>query len=184
MRKLTHEELVARRLPASQALHVPRYPITVVLEDIRSLYNVGSIFRSADAFRIERLLLTGYTPQPPRKEIRKTALGADETVPWTYEARSTDAVAQLQSDGVRVFAVEIAESSIPLTTISDLLVATPNTRIALVLGNELTGVSASVMGLCEGAVEIPMFGTKHSLNVAVAAGIVMYALVAPLPPLS
>lgn len=184
MRKLTHEELVAQRLTAEQALQVPRYPITLVLEDIRSLYNVGSIFRSADAFRVERLVLTGYTPQPPRKEISKTALGADETVPWTYVASTADAVTQLKADGVHVFAVELAESSLPLAALSSMLLELPQARIALVLGNELTGVSAIVMGLCEGAVEIPMFGTKHSLNVAVAAGIVLHAVVAPLPPLS
>ncbi len=184
MRKLTHDELVAQRLPTTQALQVQRYPITLVLEDIRSLYNVGSIFRSADAFRVERLLLTGYTPQPPRKEISKTALGADTTVPWSYEAITTDAIAQLKANGVHVFAVELAELSLPLSAVTSMLLASPQVRIALVLGNELTGVSAPVMGLCEGAVEIPMFGTKHSLNVAVAAGIVLHALVASLPPRS
>lgn len=184
MRKLTHDDLVAQRLPATQALQAKRYPITLMLEDIRSLYNVGSIFRSADAFRIERILLTGYTPRPPRKEISKTALGADETVPWTYVESSADAVEQLKAEGVRVFAVELAESSLPLSAITSLLLASPSSHVALILGNELTGVSSSVMGLCEGAVEIPMFGTKHSLNVAVAAGIVLHAVVAPLPHLS
>lgn len=181
MRKLTHEELVAQRITAEQALRVLRYPITLVLEDIRSLYNVGSIFRSADAFRVERLVLSGYTPQPPRKEISKTALGADATVPWIYVASTVDAIVQLKTEGVRVFAVELAESSLTLAALSSMLLASPHAHIALVLGNELTGVSAPVMGLCEGAVEIPMFGIKHSLNVAVAAGIVLHALVASLP---
>lgn len=179
MRKLTHEELVTLRLSTDEAKSSPRFPITLVLEDIRSLYNVGSIFRSADAFRAEQLVLTGYTPQPPRKEITKTALGAETSVPWLYSENITQALTQLRDAGVRVFALEIADKARSLNDLTHML-AGDNARVALVLGNELTGVSATAMGLCEGAVEIPMFGTKHSLNVAVAAGIVLHTLVSSL----
>lgn len=177
VRKLSHEELTAQRLSVEQAQSLRRHPITLVLEDIRSLYNVGSIFRSADAFRIERLVLTGFTPHPPRKEITKTALGAEASVPWVYEPDTITAINRLRTEGMHVFAIELAQQAITLSDMSTRLLNSPGEHYAFVLGNELTGVSDSVMGLCEGAVEIPMYGTKHSLNVAVAAGIVMQALV-------
>jgi tRNA G18 (ribose-2'-O)-methylase SpoU len=141
------------------------------------MYNVGSIFRTADAMRVERVILTGYTPQPPRPEISKTALGADLTVPWSYERSITDAIVALRHGGTTVIAVELTTTSVPVANLSTLLPAA-SPSCALVLGNELTGVSDEVLALCDGAVEIPMYGVKHSLNVAVAAGIALYEAIA------
>lgn len=166
-----------------------RFPITVVLDDIRSLYNVGSIFRSADAFRVQQLVLTGFTPTPPRKEISKTALGADETVPWIYVPTAAEAVTMLKDQGAKVLAVELTEDATQITQMGNRELGTGNSlpgtwhvapgtwHLALVLGNELTGVKQEVLDLCDGAVMIPMYGVKHSLNVAVAAGIAMYEAV-------
>lgn len=150
-----------------------RHTVTVVLQDIRSMYNVGSIFRTADAMRIERLILTGYTPAPPRPEIKKTALGADETVPWTYERDIFVALNAERARGSHLIALELTSTSVPISTLSTLFPATPS-RITLVLGNEISGVSDDVLAICDASVEIPMEGVKHSLNVAVAAGIAMY----------
>lgn len=182
MRKLTHRELVEQRLTAEQAATVDRFPLIVVLDDIRSLYNVGSIFRSADAFRVQQLVLTGFTPTPPRKEISKTALGADETVPWIYVPTAEEAVTQLKEKGARVLALELTQNASCIMH-QDFMhqdFMSHESGImhhALVLGNELTGVKQSVLDLCDGAVMIPMYGVKHSLNVAVAAGIAMYEAV-------
>lgn len=172
MRKLTHRELVEQRLSEAEASTAPRFPVIVVLDDIRSLYNVGSIFRSADAFRVQQLVLTGFTPTPPRKEIAKTALGADTTVPWIYVPTAAEAVTSLRANGTRVLAVELTEGALPIGELG-----TGNRELALVLGNELSGVKQDVLDLCDDAVMIPMFGVKHSLNVAVAAGIAMYEAV-------
>lgn len=189
MRKLTHRELVEQRLTAEQAATVDRFPLIVVLDDIRSLYNVGSIFRSADAFRVQQLVLTGFTPTPPRKEISKTALGADETVPWIYVPTAEEAVTQLKEKGAKVLALELTQNASSIASIGNRELGTGNSNpgtwhmapgtwhLALVLGNELTGVKQSVLDLCDGAVMIPMYGVKHSLNVAVAAGIAMYEAV-------
>lgn len=172
MRKLTHQELVSQRLTTEEAGSVHRFPITVVLDDIRSLYNVGSIFRSADAFRVQQLVLTGFTPTPPRKEISKTALGADETVPWIYVPTAADAVTMLKDQGAKVLAVELTQNASCIMHHEFGIM-----HHALVLGNELTGVKQEVLDQCDGAVMIPMYGVKHSLNVAVAAGIAMYEAV-------
>jgi tRNA G18 (ribose-2'-O)-methylase SpoU len=191
MRKLTHRELVDQRLNEAEVSTVPRFPVIVVLDDIRSLYNVGSIFRSADAFRVQQLVLTGFTPTPPRKEIAKTALGADTTVPWIYVPTAVEAVTSLRENGTRVLAVELTEGALPVRELGTgnwepgtrhLAPGTwnlaPGTwNLALVLGNELSGVKQEVLDLCDGAVMIPMYGVKHSLNVAVAAGIAMYEAV-------
>lgn len=172
MRKLTHQELLAQRLTPEQAESVRRFPITIVLDDIRSLYNVGSIFRSADAFRVQQLVLTGFTPTPPRKEISKTALGADETVPWIYVPTAAEAVTTLKDQGAKVLAVELTHNASCIMHHEFGIM-----HHALVFGNELTGVKQDVLDLCDGAVMIPMYGVKHSLNVAVAAGIAMYEAV-------
>jgi 23S rRNA (guanosine2251-2'-O)-methyltransferase len=169
VKKLSHAQLVERRLSESQIASVPRHPVVVVLQNIRSLYNVGSIFRTADAMRIERLVLTGYTPTPPNDAIAKTALGADRTVPWTHAASTVDAVHELRAAGYRVYALELADVARDVSTL-----APSDLPLALVLGNEIGGVSHDVLEVCDGAVEIPMYGVKHSLNVAVAAGIAMY----------
>lgn len=147
-----------------------KLPLTVVLDNIRSLHNVGSIFRTADAFRLERLCLCGITACPPAAEIHKTALGAEDTVPWTYHERTIDAVRELQGRGYKVLAVEQVEDSMKLDTWS--LPAAEG--IALVMGNEVKGVDQTVVDACDGALEIPQFGMKHSLNVSVSAGIVIW----------
>lgn len=172
MRKLIHAEILERRLTPEEALASARHPVIGVLENVRSLYNVGSCFRTADAMLLERLVLTGYTPAPPRSEIAKTALGATETVPWEHEPDAIAAIRRLRDEGVAVYALEITEGSTPID-------AVPALRFpaTLVVGNEIAGVSQAVLEHCDGALEIPMYGVKHSLNVAVAFGIGVWELV-------
>jgi tRNA G18 (ribose-2'-O)-methylase SpoU len=147
-------------------------PLIVVLDNIRSMHNVGSIFRTADAFLIESIYLCGFTPQPPHRDINKTALGATETVEWKYFNSTTEAVKQLKEAGYFIYAVEQAEGSIGLESCSF-----QNNKSVLVFGNEVEGVSDEVLDLCDACIEIPQLGSKHSLNVAVSAGIVMWKLV-------
>lgn len=172
MRKLTHDELVAVRASAEEAATIPRHPIALVVHDIRSLYNVGSLFRTSDAFAVAKVVLCGFTPAPPRPEIAKTALGADSVVPHVWFASITEALDHLRSEGYHLWAAEITTNS----TSADQL-ALENFPLALILGNELTGVPNEVLEQCEGSLEIPMYGTKHSLNVAVAAGILLSSIV-------
>jgi len=146
--------------------------IIVVLDNIRSMHNVGSVFRTSDAFLIEGICLCGYTPQPPHRDIHKTALGATETVDWMYFETTEDAVEQLKQRGFTVYAVEQAEGSISLENFSE-----PTEPIAVIFGNEVDGVNADLLPLCNGCIEIPQLGTKHSLNISVAAGIVLWKLV-------
>ena len=143
-------------------------PIIIVLDNIRSLSNVGAFFRTADAFRIEALYLCGITACPPHREIHKTALGADETVKWRYFETTEAACRQLKADGYQIFAVEQVEGSVALQDFK----FEPQT--AYILGNEVDGVSEEVLPYCDGAVELPQEGTKHSINVSVCAGIVMW----------
>jgi 23S rRNA (guanosine2251-2'-O)-methyltransferase len=171
MRKLHGDEL--GRLSVAQCKVLPRFPIVVVLENIRSAYNVGSVFRSADAFFIESIYLVGYCAKPPHKEIAKTALGAELAVPWKHTEKASEAVQELQAMGYKVLAAEQTDASIPLqqvTTLSD-------QKVAIVFGNEVTGVEAETLGFCDGCIEIPQFGMKHSLNIATAAGVVLWELV-------
>jgi len=147
-------------------------PVVVVLDNVRSMHNVGSVFRTADAFLISGIWLCGYTPRPPHRDIHKTALGSTETVAWFYEAETAAAIERLKSDGFRVFAIEQVEKSIPLHEFS----YGPNEKLALVFGNEVSGVSEGILTLCEGSLEIPQYGMKHSLNISVAAGIVLWEL--------
>ena len=142
--------------------------VIVLLENIRSAYNVGSIFRTADAFLLEAIYLCGYTAFPPHKEIRKTALGADTTVNWKYFKDSKDAIEELKRDGYKIYAVEQTINSISLRDFSS------EGKLAFVFGNEVSGVEQSTIGLCHGSIEIPQFGMKHSLNVSVATGIVLW----------
>lgn len=172
MQKLTYEQLTEVRLTPEEASAAARHPIVAVLLDVRSLYNVGSIFRTADAFGIERLILCGYTPAPPRPEISKTALGADAVVPFAVFKSALEAIDHLKSAGYRVFAAEIAHGSIRPEDLGP-----EHFPMALVFGNELTGVPDEVLAHCHGAIEIPMYGTKHSLNVAVAAGVLLSSAV-------
>ena len=166
MRKLTMEEL--HRLSKEEYENVEKLPVIVVLDNVRSLSNVGAVFRSADAFRIGELFLCGITACPPHREIHKTALGADETVPWRYFSSTVEACAELKRMGYKIFAVEQAENSVMLQD----FVAEPLS--AFVMGNEVEGVADEVLPLCEGAIEIPQEGTKHSLNVSVCSGIIMW----------
>jgi tRNA G18 (ribose-2'-O)-methylase SpoU len=145
-----------------------------VLEDIRSLYNVGSCFRTADAMLLEQLVLTGYTPAPPRVEISKTALGAEHAVPWRKVDDPAVAIDRLRADGCRIWALELTDASTPLT---ELTADDFTSTIALVVGNEIGGIRAATLELCDRAVSIPMHGVKHSLNVAVAFGIGVWEIV-------
>lgn len=148
-------------------------PIVVILDNVRSMHNVGAVFRTADALCLEGVALCGITATPPQPEIHKTALGAEEVVSWTYYNDAVVAVQQLQAEGYSVWAVEQTENS---TFLQDLPSQLPNKPIALVLGNEVKGVQQSVIDLCDGVIEIPQHGTKHSLNVSVAAGMVLWVV--------
>jgi tRNA G18 (ribose-2'-O)-methylase SpoU len=172
MRKLIHQELLDRRLDPAEVPGVRRHPVVGVLENIRSMYNIGSCFRTADAMLLERLVLTGYTSTPPRKEILKTALGATETVPWQHEESTIDAIETLRAEGYRIYALELTDSSTPIDRIDAM-----DFPAAIVLGNELNGVSQDVLDHCDQAIEIPMYGVKHSLNVAVAFGVAAWECV-------
>lgn len=172
MRKLLHAELSAQRLSTEDVAAVQRHPIALLLDNIRSLYNVGSIFRTADAALASELVLCGFTPSPPRKEIEKTALGAVDTVPWSYYRRVADAIADLKSRGYTVLALELTDNSRSYDALQE-----PEFPVCLVLGNEVTGIDDSVLAMCDGAVQIPMYGVKHSLNVGVAAGIALFEAV-------
>lgn len=154
-------------------------PVTVVLDNIRSMHNVGSIFRTADAFLIESVCLCGYTPQPPHRDINKTALGATETVSWTYYPTALEAVKRLKTAGYLICAVEQAEGSILLNRLdSDYFAeAEKFLKIAVIFGNEVSGVDNQILELCNYCIEIPQAGMKHSLNVSVAAGIVLWEIV-------
>ena len=166
MRKLSMDEL--NRISKEDFKRAEKLPIIIVLDNIRSLSNVGAFFRTADAFRIGELFLCGITACPPHREIHKTALGADETVKWRY-FESTEAACQaLKAEGYRIFAVEQVNDSVPL---QDFMF---EERTAYLLGNEVEGVSEAALPYCEGAVELPQEGTKHSINVSVCAGIVMW----------
>ena len=171
MRKLAMDEL--NRKSVNEFRQSEKTPVVVVLDNIRSMHNVGSVFRTADAFLIKAVYLCGYTPQPPHRDIHKTALGATETVDWQYFATTVEAVESLKSDGYSVFAVEQTEGSIPLQEF-----ALPDSgQLAVVFGNEVSGVGEEALALCDGGIEIPQWGMKHSLNVAIAAGIVLWELV-------
>lgn len=147
-------------------------PIIVVLDNIRSMHNVGSVFRTADAFLIEAIFLCGYTPQPPHRDINKTALGATETIDWLFFENTNDAIIELKTRGYNVLAVEQATNSISLETITAV-----DSKTALVFGNEVDGVDNEVLKLVDGCVEIPQLGMKHSLNISVAAGMVLWQFV-------
>lgn len=147
-----------------------KLPLVVVLDNVRSLHNVGSVFRTSDAFRVERIVLCGITATPPSAEIHKTALGAEDTVEWQYYESAIEAVEALHGEGFRVFSIEQCEGSIALQDFSVL----PGERYAVVLGNEVKGVQQEVVDASDSAIEIPQFGTKHSLNVSVTAGMVIW----------
>lgn len=167
MRKLRTIEM--QRLSIEEFKEAEKLPLIVVLDDVRSLYNVGSVFRSCDAFRVEAVYLCGITATPPNAEIHKTALGGEDSVDWKYFATADEAVKALHEDGVFVYSIEQVEGS---TKLQDLQLE-PR-RYAVVFGNEVKGVHQSVVDASDGCLEIPQFGTKHSLNVSVTAGIVVW----------
>lgn len=168
MRKLRTIEM--RRLTIDEFKQSEKLPLTVVLDDVRSLHNVGAVFRTCDAFRVERVCLCGITATPPNAEIHKTALGGEDSVDWTYHPTAAEAVRSLHDAGYVVASVEQAEGSAML----DRLTLDPSRRYAVVLGNEVKGVSQDVVDLSDMCIEIPQFGTKHSLNVSVAGGIIIW----------
>lgn len=169
MHKLSMDEL--NRKSVAEFKVAEKNPVIVVLDNIRSMHNVGSVFRTADAFLMEAIFLCGYTPQPPHRDINKTALGATETVDWMYFASTLEAIKVLKQKGYKIFAIEQVEGSISLENFSQ-----PNEKLAVIFGNEVTGVDADLLPLCDGCIEIPQWGMKHSLNISVAAGIVLWEL--------
>lgn len=171
MRKLTHDEIAQKRFSLENLAKQSRIPVYVLLDNVRSLYNVGSIFRTSDGARIEKLILCGYTPHPPRKEIEKTALGATASVPWEYTKDPHLAIDNLKSKGIRIWTMEHTDKSIPYYEIKK-----SDFPLCIALGNEITGISKEVIAAADHALEIPMFGMKQSLNVAVAYGIAVFEL--------
>lgn len=172
MRKLSMEEL--GRKSVEEFREAPKLPIRVVLDNIRSMHNVGSVFRTADAFLLDSILLCGYTPQPPHRDIHKTALGATETVAWQYHPSTVEALQALKQEGYLIWAVEQVAGSIPL---QQFLSPERSGKTAVVFGNEVHGVDPAVLACCDGCIEIPQLGMKHSLNISVAAGVVIWELV-------
>ncbi len=168
MKKLTNAEL--NRKSPEEFRAAKKLPIIIVLDNVRSAYNVGSVFRTADAFPVEAIYLCGITCFPPHKEIKKTALGADETVDWKYFKTTKEAIEEIKSKGYKVFAVEQAEESIPLNS----KIENRKSKLALVFGHEVNGVQQEIINMCDGCIEIPQGGTKHSLNIAVSVGVVLW----------
>ena len=168
LRKLKVTEM--HRLTVDEFKEARKLPLTVVLDDVRSLHNIGAVFRTSDAFLVNRICLCGITATPPHPEMHKTALGAEYTVDWSYFKETEEAVNELHAMGYTVFAIEQCEGS----TMLDKLVLEAGKKYAVVLGNEVKGVKQEVVDLCDGCIEIPQFGTKHSLNVSVTAGIILW----------
>jgi 23S rRNA (guanosine2251-2'-O)-methyltransferase len=168
MRKLKLDEL--NRATIDEFKVQDKLPVAVVLDNVRSMHNIGSIFRTSDGFAVEQVCLCGITAQPPHREIEKTALGATQSVSWTYFETPLHAVAKLRADGYKIIAIEQAENSIMLNTFTPAV----NEKYALIFGNEVNGVSDEVMQQIDACIEIPQFGTKHSFNIVVSAGIVLW----------
>ena len=167
MRKLKNKDL--QRISIEEFKKTNKIPVTIILDNVRSALNVGSIFRTADAFLIERIVLCGITAIPPNKEIRKSALGSTSSVDWSYSESTLVSIKKLRSNGYQIIALEQVEGSTILSQFSN-----PNQPIAIVMGNEINGVSQDVIDKCDQVIEIPQFGTKHSLNISVSAGIVIW----------
>ena len=169
MHKLSMDEL--NRKSVEEFKQSQKIPVIVVLENVRSAYNVGSVFRTADAFLLEAIYICGYTAYPPHKEIKKTALGADETVLWKHFKNISDAIAELKNNGFTIYAIEQAQNSIRLQQFNQAA-----QKLAVIFGNEVTGVEQTTIEHCDGCIEIPQLGMKHSLNISVAAGIVLWEI--------
>ncbi len=168
LRKLKVTEM--NRLTVEEFKEARKLPLVVVLDDVRSLHNIGAVFRTSDAFLVDCIYLCGITAVPPHPEMHKTALGAEYTVDWKYFKYTEEAVNELHAMGYTVFAIEQCEGS----TMLDKLTLEPDKKYAVVLGNEVKGVKQEVVNRCDGCIEIPQFGTKHSLNVSVTAGIIIW----------
>lgn len=168
LRKLKVTEM--HRLTVDEFKESRKLPLVVVLDEVRSLHNIGAVFRTSDAFLVNSIYLCGITATPPHPEMHKTALGAEYTVDWKYFKNTEDAVNELHTMGYTVFAIEQCEGS----TMLDRLVLETDKRYAVVLGNEVKGIKQEVVDMCDGCIEIPQFGTKHSLNVSVTAGIILW----------
>ncbi len=178
MRKLTHDEISANRSSLETIHTVKKLPVYVLLNSIRSSYNVGSIFRTSDGAMIEKLILCGYTPHPPidsadtgNKDVLKTALGSTESVKWEYVKNPVDAIKEIKAKGIKICALELTENSKPYYNLTK-----NDFPLCLVVGNEITGVSQEVLNMCDYSIEIPQYGIKQSLNVAVAYGIAIFEL--------
>ncbi len=170
MRKLTNAEL--ERIGPEELRNLPRSPIVLILDNVRSLNNIGSIFRSADAFRIEAIHLCGITAQPPHREIQKTALGATESVPWKYFEQTKNSISELKQNGFLIYAVEQVDESISLEKFAPI----KDKKYAFIFGHEVHGVDENLLSELDGCIEIPQFGSKHSLNISVSAGIVVWEI--------
>ncbi len=168
MRKLKNSEL--DRLSVDEFKDTKKTPIIIILDNIRSLNNIGSVFRTSDAFLIEKIYLCGITAQPPHKDIHKTALGSTDTVAWEYAENTVDVISKLQTENVQICAIEQAENA----TILNDFKPKPNTKYALVFGNEVKGVAQNVVTASDVVLEIPQYGTKHSLNISVSCGVVVW----------
>ncbi len=171
MKKLTHDEISEERISLESISKANKMPVYVLLNSIRSSYNVGSIFRSSDGAMIKKLYLCGYTPHPPKKEILKTALGSQDSVDWEYVENAEDVILLLKKQKVKIIALEQTDANIPYYEISQ-----QDFPICLVVGNEVTGVDQKLIDLCDAAIEIPQYGIKQSLNVAVAYGVSVFEL--------
>mgnify|MGYP001294851639 FL=1 len=169
MKKLKNKDL--QRINIQEFKSAEKTPITIVLDNVRSALNVGSVFRTSDAFLIENIILCGITATPPNKEIRKAALGASYSVNWEFQQNTIDALANLRNNGYHIMGIEQADKSSKLNDFT-----LPNKPIAIIMGNEVKGVSQEVIDICDEVMEIPQFGTKHSLNIAVTTGIVIWEL--------
>lgn len=170
MKKLLHAEIASNRLSEEEAAKTEgRFPVIAILDNIRSMYNVGSIFRTSDGARIEAIYTVGYTPHPPRKEIEKTALDATRTVPFKHFEIMSDAIADCRAKGMKIAALELTDESRSIFELS-----AEDFPIAMIIGNEITGISDEALALCDLGLSIPMYGAKHSLNVAVSYGIAVF----------
>lgn len=174
MKKIANADL--DRLSVEEFKQTEKLPLIIILDDVRSLNNIGSVFRTADAFKIKKIYLCGITAQPPHREIQKTALGATESVEWEYRKGVLTLIKELQAENTEVYALEQVENSISLEEFKPN--KTKNT--AIILGNEVMGVAQNAVNLCNGYIEIPQFGTKHSLNISVSAGVLMWDLLVKL----
>lgn len=170
MKKLKNSEL--NRIAVSEFKETPKTPILIILDNIRSLNNIGSVFRTSDAFLIEKIYLCGITAKPPHKDIHKTALGATDSVAWEYAEDTLELVKKLQKNDIKIIAIEQAENSIKLQDFT----VNKNEKLAIIMGNEVYGVQQEVVSASDYCVEIPQFGTKHSLNIAVTTGMVLWDL--------